>query len=157
MTVRRLFVPAGTASATGSYLIERGRLGLEGFALWAGVCDSAGSAAALALWVPESEEFGTGLAIRERSMVDFAQMLNRSGWRLLAQVHSHPGQAFHSAVDERYPASGRDGFLSVVFARFGTVAGIDGIVVYERAGAAWRVWNAAETAERIVVIPHRLH
>jgi len=35
------------------------------------------------------------------------------------QVHSHPGAAFHSATDDRYPIINTPGFLSLVIPEFG--------------------------------------
>ena len=35
-----------------------------------------------------------------------------------AQVHTHPGEAFHSASDDMYPIVRTTGFLSLVIPRF---------------------------------------
>ena len=35
------------------------------------------------------------------------------------QVHTHPGRAFHSATDDRFPIVHLPGFLSLVIPNFG--------------------------------------
>jgi hypothetical protein len=36
-----------------------------------------------------------------------------------AQIHTHPGEAFHSSIDDEWPIGGTAGFISIVVPRFG--------------------------------------
>lgn len=47
------------------------------------------------------------------------QELHERHERLVLQVHSHPGAAHHSGIDDRWPVLHRVGFPSLVIARFG--------------------------------------
>jgi hypothetical protein len=42
----------------------------------------------------------------------------KRGWYVLAQVHTHPGAAFHSPVDDQFPISNKPGFISIVVPNF---------------------------------------
>jgi hypothetical protein len=77
---------------------------------------------------------------------------------LLAQVHTHPGRAFHSWTDDEWAIADSAGFFSVVvpcFARFGLkrmFAG--GAVVHERmANGEWRELRLKEVRRRFHIIP----
>ena len=48
----------------------------------------------------------------------FWNWLAANGKGIRAQVHTHPGAAFHSAVDDAYPIIHHAGFLSLVVPRF---------------------------------------
>jgi hypothetical protein len=54
------------------------------------------------------------LAYRQR----LTRELDAAGERIVAQVHSHPGEAFHSDVDDRYPVVHHQGAYSLVVPDF---------------------------------------
>lgn len=57
----------------------------------------------------------------------------------VARIHSHPGYAFHSRIDERNPALCYEGALSVVvpFFGLGLRAGLQSCAVYVRRRRQW--------------------
>jgi hypothetical protein len=84
------------------------------------------------LWVgPWSEQDLVGEVVHPRHMGHFGgfklddpwltqfwlELANRS-WGIRAQVHTHPGTAFHSQTDDDYPIVRTTGFLSLVIPRF---------------------------------------
>jgi proteasome lid subunit RPN8/RPN11 len=46
-------------------------------------------------------------------------LLRKRSEQIVLQVHSHPGAAHHSGIDDRWPVLHRVGFPSLVVARFG--------------------------------------
>jgi proteasome lid subunit RPN8/RPN11 len=77
------------------------------------------------------------------------------GLTLLAQVHSHPGDAFHSVVDERSPHSAERGFLSMVVPNFGRCAfdAFDAWAIYEQEQyETWREWTTEEKEQRLKIV-----
>ena len=54
--------------------------------------------------------------LRERMRI-VTQLANR-GEKLLVQLHTHPGQAFHSAIDDRLALPQHTGAISIVVANF---------------------------------------
>jgi hypothetical protein len=57
----------------------------------------------------------------------------------VARLHSHPGHAFHSTVDDRNPALTFEGALSIVapFFGLGLRAGLHACAVYVRRAGSW--------------------
>jgi hypothetical protein len=73
--------------------------------------------------------------------------------KLLAQVHSHPMDAFHSGGDDRGAASFHLGYLSVVVPRFGNkVARIGDCEVLEFDGVGFTPLSPEELGRRIRVL-----
>ncbi len=77
----------------------------------------------------------------------------RRGERLLAQVHSHPGQAYHSEMDDRYAIVTSPGSLSIVVPDFATRAfSVADCAVYRLAGSgAWMEIPSREALKLISV------
>lgn len=72
---------------------------------------------------------------------------------LLAQVHTHPTDEPHSEADECWPASHRDGFLSIVFPFFASMSNIrtPGWSVYESQGRG--KWLQVDSEKKLRIIP----
>lgn len=84
--------------------------------------------------------------------------VKRKGQILLAQIHTHPGRAFHSWTDDRWAISDSAGFFSIVvpcFARFGLTRLFGGgSVIHERKPTGeWRQLPLKEVRRRFHVIP----
>ncbi|MFB6077128.1 MAG: hypothetical protein ABEK12_03290, partial [Candidatus Nanohaloarchaea archaeon] len=73
---------------------------------------------------------------------------------VLAQVHSHPGVARHSPVDEEKAVSFHEGFVSIVVPDFGETPVYDlrdcGVYVYS-ATDGWRLLDDDEIKDRFVI------
>lgn len=61
-----------------------------------------------------------GYEINDRWLTDFWKRLAVSKHSVKAQVHTHPGEAFHSATDDNWPMVSQEGFLSIVIPDFAT-------------------------------------
>jgi len=59
-----------------------------------------------------------GYEIDDRWLTDFWGCLAASQQSVWAQVHTHPGQAFHSETDDNWPIVSQEGFLSIVIPHF---------------------------------------
>jgi hypothetical protein len=59
-----------------------------------------------------------GFAVSSNWISDFWMELARDGHGVRVQVHTHPGDAFHSATDDAYPIIHTVGFLSLVLPDF---------------------------------------
>jgi len=76
--------------------------------------------------------------------------LAREDRRLLAQVHTHPGEAYHSHRDDEMAALQTPGFFSLVVPDFalGEIS-LRGTYLAERAGDGR--WLAVDTTKRIAI------
>lgn len=61
-----------------------------------------------------------GYEIDDHWLTDFWKRLAASKHSIKAQVHTHPGEAFHSATDDKWPIVSQEGFLSIVIPDFAT-------------------------------------
>jgi hypothetical protein len=61
-----------------------------------------------------------GYAINDGWLTDFWKHLAASKRSIKAQVHTHPGEAFHSATDDNWPIVSQAGFFSIVIPDFAT-------------------------------------
>jgi proteasome lid subunit RPN8/RPN11 len=59
-----------------------------------------------------------GYEIQDSWLTEFWKRLAKSGRSVKAQIHTHPGEAFHSATDDRWPIVSQAGFLSIVIPDF---------------------------------------
>ena len=108
------------------------------------------------LVVPEQigrrEAFGVSVEVTDlgKSQLAAAQPL---GQLYLARVHSHPGEAFHSATDDANPALTHTGALSIVVPYFGLGLrhGLDACAVYRLDEGRWRALPVGAERDRWVV------
>jgi proteasome lid subunit RPN8/RPN11 len=108
--------------ATLDELQRFGERQLEGLVLWLGDGDLHRVHVRRA-FVPEQEaisgEDGVGYFVSGETLFKLNVALAESGLRLIAQVHSHPGEAYHSEADDRYAIVTADGGFSLVVPDFG--------------------------------------
>ncbi len=96
---------------------------------------------------------GHWVEVTDQGKVDLALALAPDE-TYVARLHSHPGHAFHSTVDDRNPVLTFDGALSIVvpFFGLGLRAGLHACAVYVRRAGRWvRVAPGRERDEVIRV------
>jgi proteasome lid subunit RPN8/RPN11 len=68
---------------------------------------------------PIADEQSVGYFVSGETLFELNRALSETGLRLIAQVHSHPGKAYHSEADDRYAIVTADGGFSLVVPNFG--------------------------------------
>jgi hypothetical protein len=68
------------------------------------------------------------------------------------QVHTHPGEAFHSAVDDQFPVIHAVGFLSLVIPHFG-LGGVGFDNAYLAEIQPTGEWRKVSIASRLELVP----
>jgi hypothetical protein len=126
-------VPQEIARLTQEKLRANGQEMSEGVVLWLGTFQPPTITRVV---VPEQEtstgRFRVPLAARQR----LARELAGSGQVLIAQVHSHPGPAFHSGIDDVEAIPRRIGAYSLVIPDFGArLHLLDGAALYRLDGS----------------------
>jgi hypothetical protein len=125
-------------AAARAFFEEQGAQGLEGTALIA----SPDGGPADRLLVPAQQasraDGGCWVKVPLAGKLECATAL-RPGERYVARIHSHPGEAFHSATDDRNPALTHQGALSIVvpFFGLGLRRGLDACAVFVLRGTRW--------------------
>lgn len=69
---------------------------------------------------PDHRASSHGYQIDDRWLTEFSRDLALSQRSVKAQLHTHPGRAFHSETDDRWPIVAQEGFLSIVIPDFAT-------------------------------------
>ena len=108
-------------STTESALREAGAEGFELFVLWTGVVDL-NQFRVRHVHVPKQtsyqEEEGLHVRVDGSELHKLNVWLYENGESLGAQVHTHPGRAYHSDTDDSFPMVTTLGGLSIVVADF---------------------------------------
>ena len=128
-TVRQVLVPHSAVESTLKAMRHFGSHGYEALVLWVGHVDSTTGIARVAqAFVPDqkpiSSEDGVGYFVSGDTLFKLNRALSETGLRLIAQVHSHPGEAYHSEADDRYAIVTAEGGFSLVVPDFGHAPGI---------------------------------
>ena len=121
LDLEQIIVPASLAEHANKHLRAVGMAGYEGFALWAGKReDPLFHVTECIIPAQRGMRYEEGVCVR----VDADELfrinvhLFRSGLELIAQLHSHPTEAYHSDTDDAFPIATTAGALSLVIPDF---------------------------------------
>jgi hypothetical protein len=153
--VERVRLPSRVLSETWKFLRDVGEHGQEGLVLWVG--DLIDRVALVRGWVtppqdPISSEDGVGYFVRPEALLQLNIVLSEKELRLVAQVHSHPGEAYHSTTDDRYAIVTAEGGLSLVVPDFANgPCAVENCAVYRLCDTRWTSLSPTEIASLFVI------
>lgn len=153
----RIQVSREVLVATISYLQNSGKRGHEGVVLWLGR-RSVNPARVTRVYQPEHTAAEDFFHIPSSSMRALMNYLDQHGISVLAQVHSHPLQAFHSKADDQWALVRHVGALSLVLPYFAKVTTPDNFsneaaVFTLRQGNQWVEIFPPEIAQAMEIVP----
>jgi hypothetical protein len=137
---------------------EFGSHGWELLVLWLGevdldTCEARVTHAYVPNQKPISSEDGVGYFVDGETLFQLNRDLSESGLRLIAQVHSHPREAYHSDADDRYAIVTAEGGLSLVVPDFGRAPpDPTSWAAYRLHNREWQELNIAEVSALFEVI-----
>lgn len=117
----RIKVGQGVVAATIERLHAGGRMGHERAVLWLGSAPDRIDE----LYEPQQQTRADQFYFDRQSMQMLFAHLREKRLRVLAQIHSHPGRAFHSEADDKWAIVRHAGALSLVLPRFAQEATVD--------------------------------
>lgn len=120
--IEKVNVRLGILQETMEVLRTYGNQGCEGLVLWLGYLDHNDCTVERVLTPPQNSlksEEGVGYFVTSETLFSLNKFLSSTGLRLLAQIHSHPSSAYHSAADDRYCIVTVEGGFSIVVPNFG--------------------------------------
>ena len=158
--VRSVTVDPAVIDTTIRALQIFGKHRLECLVLWLGNVEP-GRARVVRAIVPEqqsvADEDGLGYFVSGKTLFELNRALLETGLRLIAQVHSHPRAAYHSAADDRYAIVTADGGFSLVVPNFGRgPADPASWAVYRLSRGEWQELSAQEV-QNLFNIGNREH
>lgn len=116
-TARRYVVPRGILLESAEELRSLSAGVRESVVLWLGVSE-AEVAWVQRIVVPHQVVGPRHFEVPLSERLNLAHELATSGQRLLVQLHTHPGGAFHSTIDDRLALPRHTGALSIVVPEF---------------------------------------
>jgi hypothetical protein len=120
-TLRRYLVGVDTLEWTQDFLAGRGREGLEATVLWLGRIVDDATAEVLLPYAPEQIAYRSSDGVAVEVTADGLSRLISDlpdGAFALCRVHSHPGAAYHSDLDDQNMIIGHPGAISIVVPDF---------------------------------------
>jgi proteasome lid subunit RPN8/RPN11 len=147
-SVHNISIDPGVIETTLGVLQHFGAHECEGLVLWVGEVTE-GQARITRAVVPDQRpiknEDGVGYFIEGNVLFELNRKLSDTGLRLIAQVHSHPGEAYHSETDDRYAIVTADGGLSLVVPDFGKAPKDPTLwAVYRLSNGCWHELDTAQ-------------
>jgi hypothetical protein len=152
-----VLVPREALQHTCAYLRQVGELGCEGLTVWAGRRDGKAFHVECSL-IPEQRHLQSGDGVCVIVEADALHRLNvflhEQGLLPIAQVHSHPGEAYHSGTDDQYAVVTKVGCLSLVVPDFASKPfALGDCAVYRlTADGRWGELTSAEAADLIKIV-----
>jgi hypothetical protein len=154
--VRTVHLTRTTLHVTVDALRDYGRQQCEGLVLWVGRIEGDRAIIEASL-VPEQNairsESGVGYFVEGPELFAINRMLSERKLRLLAQVHSHPTEAYHSSMDDRYALVTTEGGYSLVVPYFARGrAALEEWAVYRLREGRWTELSPREVGQTFVVV-----
>lgn len=149
LDVRRIVVPRHVIDAVHGHLRSTGAAHYEGVGFWAGKrqgSDFYVEAALVPAQTTGQMENGLAVVVSGDALFQMNVWLHKNRMTLVAQIHSHPGDAYHSDTDDDYAIMTRLGGLSIVVPNFARQDfSLETAVVHRlEPGGSWKVLSAAE-------------
>jgi hypothetical protein len=136
-----------------AHLRNCGAQGLEGVVFWAGRLEGSRFLVTEAC-IPRQHaltdmQSGVGVAIDGDELFRLNVWLHKAGLQMIAQIHSHPGSAYHSSTDDALSVVTRAGALSIVVPYFAAGAfDLSRISVHRLTrGGGWKHLSTKEVKE----------
>jgi hypothetical protein len=120
-TLRNYVVPWSVVERTQAFLFARGRNGGEAVVVWLGRVLDDLAAEVTQAYAPEQiarrSEYGVSVEVTQEGLTHLITSLP-AGVFVLCRVHSHPGEAYHSDVDDLNMLISHQGAISIVVPDF---------------------------------------
>lgn len=151
--IRQVYVSSDILKETENCLKLHGLRGNEGMVFWSGRLSGKCDAWIQHCTCPRQKTTPIGVEISLDQIQNINIMLSARREFLFAQVHSHPGQAFHSSIDDNYSVTFKPGFFSIVVPFFCEEhLKFPGCKIWEYKGfGKWRKLSPGEVKDRFII------
>jgi hypothetical protein len=149
--IKKIKIHQAAFTKTREWLYSIGKRQYEVVVLWAGFFESEIEFLIDTPILPNQKSYKTSSGVCYKvpgdEIFNISYFLYKSGRELIAQIHTHPQDAFHSSHDERYPLVTAVGQFSFVVPRFATHfdKGFEGCCVFRLSCEAF--WEEIQREE----------
>ena len=149
LDLKRVIVPREVVESIHAHLRRTGAAQCEGVGFWAGIIEGDEFVVQAALVPPQTTghmQNGLAVVVSGDALFRMNVWLHKNEMTTVAQIHSHPGDAYHSDTDDDYAVMTRVGGLSIVIPNFAREEfSLDTAVVHRlEPDGSWKVLPAAE-------------
>ena len=136
--INKIRIPYSILEKTLEFFKEYGKHDLEACAIWVGE-EHHDIFEIKEVWFPKQENTMISYHIPDIDVHNINVKLNKYKYSAIAQLHTHPGDAFHSSVDDEYTILSLPGSFSIVMPDYGDIpiCAIDDWVVYRLLNGEW--------------------
>ena len=121
ISIDKIELPISILEETLRIFRKFGKINLEAFALWIGE-EFDTTFKIKEVWSPSQENTMTSYFISEIEVHRINVELNKLQYSAIAQLHTHPENAFHSLIDDEHPILMLPGSFSIVIPNFGNIS-----------------------------------
>lgn len=157
--MHRLIVPKSLTDEGHQLMRDEGSKGHEALVVWAGRAraNEHGTFDVEAMIMPHQSAYvadnEVAVVVDGDAIFEMNALLFERGLRLLAQMHTHPGRAYHSDTDEQYSLITAEGGLSVVIPDFASADfDLRSCAVYRLRGGRWMQVVGTDVMDLIAII-----
>lgn len=119
---------------------------------WGGIVGASGEVVITSLLRPNHTFQGWRVQLTSSEMKNLLRTLRIRDEKLMVQIHSHPGDAFHSPGDDDLATSFHSGFLSIVVPNFAkNISLLSQCAVYEYSEAKFVKLTSEQIDHRFII------
>jgi hypothetical protein len=157
VNIRTVRVPADVLTSVHAHLREAGQMGFEGVGFWAGDLENdvfQVRAAVVPAQYGQRGAAGVSVMVNGDELFRMNVWLHKNQLQLIAQLHSHPTEAYHSDTDDDYAIMTRIGGLSIVVPNFAREPfSLNSAAIYRLAqDGSWARVSASDAHELIQIV-----
>ncbi|MFX0008911.1 MAG: hypothetical protein ACFE9R_01240 [Candidatus Hermodarchaeota archaeon] len=151
--INKINLPYSIIEKTINFFRDLGQDSLEACVIWVGE-EQHDLFEVRDVWFPRQENTIISYYIPAIEVHYFNVKLNKNNYSAIAQLHTHPGDAFHSTVDDEHTILSLPGSFSIVFPNFGSIPvnAIDKWVVYRLLDGQWKYQTKNKVKEVFQII-----
>ena len=151
--IEKITIPSKVLEKTFEFLQHNGSEGNESHAIFVGT-KSENTFTISNVWFPEQLVSPASYEVSEEEEFRINVELNNQKLTTIAQIHTHPGIAFHSEIDNKWPSIALPGSLSIVIPDFGFVdkENLELWEVFQYDGKGWRHMSKKEVNETFQIL-----
>lgn len=150
-----ILVPYEFVFQAQNHLQRVGKYGYEGVALWAGRIENNNfkvSETIIPDQIPLQLSSGICFFVDSEELHRINVWLYKNNLTLIAQLHSHPSEAFHSSTDDMFPIVTTLGSYSLVIPNFASQSfSIENCAVYQLSTSGWVYLNTDQAKKSIII------
>lgn len=133
---------------------EYGKQSLEAFAIWVGKEENT-TFEIKDVWIPTQLNTTFSYYVPDIDVHNINVELNKKKYSAIAQLHTHPDNAFHSCIDDNYSILTLPGSFSIVVPDFGNISiknNLNDMIVYRLIDKKWVIHSISKVNKLFKVI-----